>query len=172
MTCVLTGNSIFLFYLEYLINELKNLCFCFFYPWKFFRILANSGYLQYKRIRKNQKEFSRIEKESNKFLKMYRIIVSTIFKNFENVYEKQAQGLFISPRVCENIGLQDRGAPLHSLKILFLKPQSIIVGKHLCNDFRPSVKNSTAWKFLDFFETWIHHFAAPDSFPFLIALEC
>ena len=47
----------------------KNLTKCFFYPFRFFWILANSSYLQYKRISKNLKEFSRGKKESTKVSK-------------------------------------------------------------------------------------------------------
>ena len=41
----------------------------FFAPWKFFWFLANSWVLQYKRITKNLKEFSRVKKESTRFSK-------------------------------------------------------------------------------------------------------
>ena len=48
----------------------KNLWLYFFDPYKFFWILANSWYLQYKRITKNLKEFWRVEKASPKVSKV------------------------------------------------------------------------------------------------------
>ena len=47
----------------------KKPCKFFFAPWKFFWILANSAFLQYKRITKNLEEFSRVKDESKRFSK-------------------------------------------------------------------------------------------------------
>ena len=125
----------------------RNLCIFFFAPWKFFWILANSWYMQYKRSTKNLKEFSRGKKESTKVFKKIRIArfahnvikrdFFLIFKHcawsFSNLSVRSIKrdifGIFLAPLHLEDEQLIQRFERSVAVKTFYLGSISDFAGR-------------------------------------------